>query len=114
MFITMFLSGLWHGAAWNFVFWGIFHGIALAVERIFKLGDFFQKNKFRHFAGIMCCQTTVLLAWVLFRANSLAEAISVYSIMFSAQYTVSSSAGDPAEGPPQTLSNLWLDGYHDG
>lgn len=34
MFITMFLGGLWHGAAWTFVLWGSFHGLALGVERL--------------------------------------------------------------------------------
>jgi D-alanyl-lipoteichoic acid acyltransferase DltB (MBOAT superfamily) len=34
LIITMFLGGLWHGASWNFVLWGTFHGIALAVHKI--------------------------------------------------------------------------------
>lgn len=34
LFIVMFLGGLWHGAAWNYAFWGIFHGLALATERL--------------------------------------------------------------------------------
>ncbi len=36
LFITMFVGGLWHGAAWTFVIWGALHGAALVVERIFK------------------------------------------------------------------------------
>jgi D-alanyl-lipoteichoic acid acyltransferase DltB (MBOAT superfamily)/lysophospholipase L1-like esterase len=35
--ITMFLCGLWHGAGWNFIFWGIFHGFFLIIERIWKV-----------------------------------------------------------------------------
>lgn len=33
LFLVMFLGGLWHGASWNYAFWGIFHGLALALER---------------------------------------------------------------------------------
>lgn len=83
MFITMLLSGLWHGAAWNFVFWGIFHGVALAVERISGFGKFVQQGRIQKIIGIILCQITVLLAWVFFRAKTFAEAIAVYQNMFS-------------------------------
>ena len=33
LIITMFLGGLWHGASWNFVFWGMLHGVALAAHK---------------------------------------------------------------------------------
>ena len=36
LLITMVLGGLWHGAAWNFVIWGAYHGILLAIHRIFR------------------------------------------------------------------------------
>lgn len=44
--ITMSVSGLWHGAAWNFLFWGLFHGIGLTIHRIFS--DYKTKIKRKH------------------------------------------------------------------
>lgn len=83
MFITMLLSGLWHGAAWNFVFWGGFHGLALAVERVTGFDKFVRRGRWQHWMGIVVCQITVLLAWVFFRAGSFADAVAVFRTMFS-------------------------------
>ncbi len=73
---TMLLGGLWHGANWTFVIWGGIHGAALAIERKFLTADgdgqafsFLQ----RWFRRIMIFHV-VCLAWVFFRASSLAEA----------------------------------------
>src|SRR5690606_6858981 len=46
LFITMLLGGLWHGASWKFVIWGILHGLALVVERLFKNLFSIPKNVF--------------------------------------------------------------------
>lgn len=54
--VTMLLSGIWHGAAWGFVFWGALHALFLSLESWIKL-----KSKWLVFAG-------VVLAWVFFRA----------------------------------------------
>ena len=37
LFIVFLLSGLWHGASWNFIIWGVFHGLFLILERLFLL-----------------------------------------------------------------------------
>jgi D-alanyl-lipoteichoic acid acyltransferase DltB (MBOAT superfamily) len=74
--ITMLLGGLWHGAAWGFVLWGAFHGAWLIVHRAF----------FRDRPGTgMPRALSVLLTfhgvcggWVLFRAQSLADAVAAY------------------------------------
>ena len=87
MFITMLLSGLWHGAAYNYLFWGAFHGILLAVERITGFGKYVQKGPVQRIAGIVVTQIMVLLAWVFFRARTFADAVSVFSIMFSLKST---------------------------
>ena len=42
LLITMTLGGLWHGSAWNFVFWGIYHGILLVIYRFFNI----RNNKY--------------------------------------------------------------------
>lgn len=69
--VTMLLGGLWHGAAWNFIFWGGLHGFWLAVERFFKERGFF-KNAFYPFKilyGIFIFHF-VCLSWIFFRADS--------------------------------------------
>lgn len=60
LMLTFFLSGLWHGASWNFVFWGLFHG-ALVVLCHFKL---FPSSRLLTFA-------TVMFGWLLFREHEL-------------------------------------------
>jgi alginate O-acetyltransferase complex protein AlgI len=71
LWIVFLASGFWHGAAWSFVLWGCFHGIALSVDRFCKDRGF--RPMPRAFA-IPLTFLLVCLSWVLFRANSLAHA----------------------------------------
>ena len=72
VFVTMLLGGLWHGAAWNFVLWGAWHGTALVVERLwvgragFQISDF-KWVRFGRWLVVMC---VVFYGWLLFRAGS--------------------------------------------
>lgn len=83
LFITMVLGGLWHGASWNFVLWGAFHGLLLCVHKFFKKH---KKNKSGSAAGnllsIIATYIMVCLGWVLFRADNFSVAISVYKQLF--------------------------------
>jgi alginate O-acetyltransferase complex protein AlgI len=76
--IVFTLSGLWHGASWNFVVWGLFHGFWLIFERI---NPFKASNKFK---PILMLSTffIVLNGWVLFDATSLSEAITNFKSMY--------------------------------
>lgn len=79
---TMALGGLWHGAAWHFVVWGVGHGLALATERGVARG--LPESRRRWWiiaAGWATTQTTVLVLWVLFRTPSLSGALSVWHQM---------------------------------
>ena len=67
--IVFLLTGIWHGASYNFVFWGIYHGAFLIVERI-GLGKFLEKHKV--LAGIYTF-LAVVLGWVLFRIESMRQ-----------------------------------------
>lgn len=74
LFLTMFLGGLWHGAAWNFVIWGIYHGVLLCIYRIFGNGKLQNIQTFNLWtymlkAFIMFQLTTI--GWIFFRADSL-------------------------------------------
>ena len=80
LMITFLISGLWHGASWLFVLWGFCHGAALVIHRIW--------NKFLGFAMPLFCGRVltflfVLLTWVLFRAETLAQAKGLYKGMFA-------------------------------
>ncbi len=82
LFIVFALCGLWHGAAWTFVLWGALHGIVMAVERI---GMQVRSPKFRVPAVVSMAYTygVVLASWVLFRAQSLADAAYIYRYALS-------------------------------
>lgn len=71
IFIVFFLSGLWHGAAWTFVLWGVMNGIFVIINRIFKK----QFDDMHPALGWLIAQTFTCLAWVFFRANTIADAV---------------------------------------
>lgn len=77
LLLTFLISGIWHGANWNFVIWGAIHGIFLVVERFFNLQH--RLSKLIHF---IVTQAIVLMAWVFFRANSFDDAIHVFGQIF--------------------------------
>jgi alginate O-acetyltransferase complex protein AlgI len=84
LWITMLVSGLWHGAAWTFVIWGAVHAALLSLERLTKL----PQRMARVPGGTIVTWTLTLLgvmvAWVFFRAESAGQAFVVLGRMFSA------------------------------
>ena len=84
LWITMLVSGLWHGAAWTFVGWGAVHAFFLSFEKITRWPTLFEKIPFlgRIFStGFVFFQ--VLVAWVFFRANDFNQAFEILTQMFS-------------------------------
>ncbi len=79
--VVMLLGGLWHGASWNFVFWGAIHGCLLGMERILNRRPlyFFLPRILR----IVITFILVCIAWVFFRAETLSEAITYICSMFA-------------------------------
>ncbi len=77
LFLTMLLGGLWHGANWKFVFWGILHGLALGFERFF--GQFIRlpKNWFVKGIQILITFHFVAFCWIFFRAKDFATSFDV-------------------------------------
>ena len=79
--IVFLLSGLWHGAEWSFVLWGLLHGIAKVISR-------FLRKHFKNIAGFpnlikrFITFIYVSIAWVFFRADNTQEAITVLSRLF--------------------------------
>lgn len=73
LMLTFLIGGLWHGAGWNFVFWGFLHGLALVIHRMWqKLG--FKMHKI--LAWIITFNF-VNIAWVFFRAETWSDALKV-------------------------------------
>lgn len=78
--IVFLATGFWHGAAWNFIAWGVYNGFFLIIERI-KLKELLDKNKFKVLNLVYSLLVTIV-GWVLFRANGLKEALKYLKVMF--------------------------------
>ena len=78
LFIVFFLCGLWHGAAYTFIFWGLWHGFLLIIERL-GLSRLLRRTPrlLRHIYVLLA----VMLGWVLFRANDMGQALAFFKIM---------------------------------
>ena len=81
--IVMFLGGLWHGASWNFVIWGLLHGSYLAICKIltqrFPLlsNSKFFKTRLGLFLSVLITQYFVFLAWIPFRVHDFENSLIV-------------------------------------
>ena len=90
LFITMVLGGLWHGAAWTFVLWGVYQGLVLGVGRLLReVGRPLKPGWQRVAAGVLMFQVTCY-GWLIFRAQSLAQIRELTSQLFSS-WTLSAS-----------------------
>ena len=84
LWIVFLATGIWHGAAWNFVAWGIFHGFFIFIERM-GLKKILDKHKiFGHIYTLL----VVLFGWVLFRASGIKHAIKYMGVMLFGQNVV--------------------------
>lgn len=87
LIITMFLGGLWHGASWNFVLWGVLHGVALAVHKFWmsltgrKKGE--QSHGIRRFFGVVVTFHFVCFCWIFFRNADFATSVDMLRQIFT-------------------------------
>ncbi|MFT3842589.1 MAG: MBOAT family O-acyltransferase [Myxococcaceae bacterium] len=79
LFTVFALCGLWHGASWTFVIWGIFHGVLLVAERVLRLRFGVQP---RGIPGRVLTMVLVMVGWVFFRAPTLGGALAFLKAMF--------------------------------
>lgn len=79
LLIVFFLTGFWHGAAWNFIVWGLYHGFFLILERT-EPGRILKKLP--PTAGRVYTLLAVLIGWVFFRAETLPDALRYLKAMF--------------------------------
>lgn len=82
LFIVFLITGLWHGANWTFIIWGLFHGILISVER---LGWGRILNKLPKFIAHLYLLFSICVSWVFFRSDSLPKAFQYIEAMFSFQ-----------------------------
>ncbi len=82
LMITMLLGGLWHGAAWTFVFWGFLHGLYLGIERVLKTKIKKSSKWFTQLFLAFLTFTAINITWVFFRADSFGKALDLLSSMF--------------------------------
>jgi alginate O-acetyltransferase complex protein AlgI len=79
LLLVFILTGFWHGSSWNFLFWGLFHGAFLMLERG-RFGTFLERwpKGLRHAYTLLL----ILLSWVPFRASDLHSAFQFYRRLF--------------------------------
>ncbi|MET0230854.1 MAG: MBOAT family protein [Rhodanobacteraceae bacterium] len=77
LLIVFALTGLWHGAAWTFVFWGLWHGAFIALERLVGFEQRRVAAPLRHVYALL----VVLVGWVLFRAPNATFALDMLAAM---------------------------------
>ncbi|MEO0471348.1 MAG: MBOAT family O-acyltransferase [Bacteroidota bacterium] len=71
LFLTMALGGLWHGNSWNYVIWGVLHGLILILYRLFDLDKKIARlpNGIPRLLSVLIMQYIVLLTWIAFRVK---------------------------------------------
>lgn len=88
--ITMALGGLWHGLGWNFLVWGLLHGLGLAVFRLWQTARRHRPAKSGRFgllAGQFLTFHFVLVGWIFFRAGTLDVALKIFRQLASVTFT---------------------------
>lgn len=80
LWLVFLISGFWHGAAWNFVVWGAFHGAFLIADRLFLLRFYKRIGKL---PSVFITFVITLIGWVLFRSESMEQVWQFCMGMFS-------------------------------
>ena len=81
LWLVFLLSGLWHGASWNFILWGAWHGVFLVLERLFLLK---LTERLGKYVQIIITMFVVILGWVMFRVEHITPAWNFIKAMFGA------------------------------
>jgi D-alanyl-lipoteichoic acid acyltransferase DltB (MBOAT superfamily) len=76
LFLVWLLTGIWHGANWTFIVWGLFYFVLLLIERLFKF------TKHRTWLSHIYTMFFVIIGWIIFRAESLTDAHKYMGSMF--------------------------------
>lgn len=85
LLVTFIVSGIWHGASWTFLVWGLLHGAGVMLTRELERSPFYRRRvpKFAKQAGVFLF---VCFAWIFFRAASLSDALLIVRRIFTAPW----------------------------
>ena len=96
LLVTMILSGIWHGASWSFVIWGLLHAVASVAHKAFRDATKNIKTSGNRLVKIISGALSVLLTysvvallWIPFRANDMEKTIQIITRMFSFESGIS-------------------------
>jgi alginate O-acetyltransferase complex protein AlgI len=103
LFVIFFLCGLWHGAAYGFIIWGVYHGFLLIVERVLMVRFDFQPSGW---AGQAVTFILVMIGWVFFRAPSLTAALDHLAAMAGLHAVPVVTAAAPFQLLPDNITFL--------
>jgi len=78
LLIVFICTGFWHGASFNFLIWGLFHGLFIILERLEIIDTIFPNKILKHLYTLL----VVIIAWVFFRAETLPQATQFITTMF--------------------------------
>jgi alginate O-acetyltransferase complex protein AlgI len=92
LFLVFIVTGVWHGADWTFLFWGLYHGCGLVFERVTGLRSYVPSSTATRALSRLACLFFVAMGWVLFRADGLGEAGLYYQTLFGISSPESASA----------------------
>ena len=95
LFVVWLLTGIWHGANWTFIVWGLMYFILIAIEKLTKL------DKNIGWIGHIYTLFFVILGWVIFNSNSITSAFAYIGVMF----------GKSSVGIIDGISRLYIHDY---
>jgi alginate O-acetyltransferase complex protein AlgI len=82
LFFTWSIMGLWHGANWTFLLWGIYHAVVISLYRLIEPGTRGFARSLRWLGGVAITLPVMMLAWVPFRADSIADTLTMWAKIF--------------------------------
>ena len=89
LLLTFMISGLWHGASWTFVIWGLLHGLGQVIENALTVRKQQEIHGLMRVVRMLVTFVFVMLAWVFFRTQNFSEALYVLRSIFSSDITCS-------------------------
>lgn len=92
LWVVFLLSGLWHGASWNFVIWGAYHGFFLVMERLF-LGKVYKR--IGKVPSVLITFILVMVGWAIFRIENIGDCWTFITRLFSFDFASVRHIGDP-------------------
>ena len=99
LMLTMLLGGLWHGAAWNFIIWGAWHGLLLCLHRVWdqywtaRADDAWRSSSTWLICSRLLLFHAVCLGWIFFRAQDFDQALAVLNQLFTGAWLADLAPG---------------------